>query len=230
VRGALAVRAREQEMVLVRGSGASLLERRALRFPRLIWFLSLLVCSLLVTVAFVYLDVPIAQRVLGIFSSAESVGRGFASSILLGMEAAVALTLIVMRIARGPLPPVLEATALACLTSICGYATNDSTLKLLFGVRTPLSVLHGSPHVFRFLDGSAKSSFPSGHMVIASSFAGVFMRLYPKSIPVLSALLSLAAVLLVVGEWHFLSDVIAGTFVGISAGLLAGELWLAHSR
>lgn len=67
-------------------------------------------------------------------------------------------------------------------------------------------------------------------MVIAGAFAGVFLRLYRISILPLSALLLIAATLLVVGDWHFVSDVIAGAFVGISAGLLAGEVWLAHSR
>ena len=66
-------------------------------------------------------------------------------------------------------------------------------------------------------------------MVLAGAFAAVFMRLYRTSIVPLSALLLIAAVLLIAGDWHFVSDVIAGTFVGVSAGLLAGELWLAHS-
>jgi hypothetical protein len=49
------------------------------------------------------------------------------------------------------------------------------------------------------------------------------------SIRPLAILLLLAAALLVVGDWHFLSDVIAGTFLGVSAGILAGEGWLVHS-
>ena len=36
--------------------------------------------------------------------------------------------------------------------------------------------------------------------------------------------------LLIAGDRHFVSEVIAGTFVGVSAGLLAGEVWLAHSK
>lgn len=67
-------------------------------------------------------------------------------------------------------------------------------------------------------------------MALAASFAGVFMSLYRGSIWPLSALLVLAAVLLVVGDWHFVSDVIAGTFVGIMAGILAGAAWGLHSK
>jgi membrane-associated phospholipid phosphatase len=194
------------------------------------WLLSLLICTLAVALAYVYLDVPIAHRVYGLLGSAESLGKGFASAVLLGIEAAVALLLVCIRIARGHLSRFGEATALACLTSICAYAINDSTLKLFFGVPNPAAVLHGTRHAFNLLTGSSNSSFPSGHMVLAGAFAGVFMRLYRTSILLFSGLLLLGAMLLIVGDWHFVSDVIAGTFLGVSGGLLAGEVWLAHSK
>lgn len=213
-----------------RQRGGSVLQAKTLRFPYLVWFLSLLLCTLAMAVAFAYFDVPVARRVYGLLTSTESLATGFGSAVLLGCESAVALALIVIRITRGHLSPFREAIVLACLTSICAYAINDSTLKFLFGVPNPAAVLHGSRHAFHLLSGASNSSFPSGHMVLAGAFAGVFMRSYRSSILPLSALLLIAAVLLVVGDWHFISDVIAGTLVGISAGLLASELWLAHSQ
>ncbi len=194
------------------------------------WLLSLLICTLVVAVAFLYVDVPIAHRVDGILVSAESMASVFASVVLLGVEAAVALALVIIRITRGHLSPFREAAALACLTSICAFAINDSMLKLFFGVPNPAAVLHGTQHAFNLLSGSSNSSFPSGHMVLAGAFAGVFMRLYRTSILRFSALLLIVAVLLIAGNWHFVSDVIAGTIVGVSAGILAGEVWLAHSK
>jgi membrane-associated phospholipid phosphatase len=80
------------------------------------------------------------------------------------------------------------------------------------------------------MQGTPNSGFPSGHMVLSGAFAGVFMRLYRRSIVLFSALLVIGAGLLVLGDWHFVSDVIAGAFVGVSAGFLAGEVWSAHSR
>ena len=88
--------------------------------------------------------------------------------------------------------------------------------------------MHGARHSFNLWMGSESSSFPSGHMVLAAAFAGVFMRLYKASIWPLAALLVAAAGLLLVGDWHFLSDIIAGAFLGTSAGILAGEGWAAH--
>jgi membrane-associated phospholipid phosphatase len=206
------------------------LEGKTLCFPDLMWLLSLLICTLVVAVTFVYFDVPIARRFYGFLGPAESLATGFASGVLLGVEAAVALALVIIRITRGHLSPFREVTALACLTSICAYAINDNILKLYFGVSNPAAVLHGTRHAFNLLSGSSSSSFPSGHMVLAGAFAGVFMRLYRTSILPFSALLLIATVLLIAGDWHFVSDVIAGTFVGVSAGLLAGEVWLAHSK
>lgn len=221
---------------MLQGAGSSRqdsgrgLERNTLRFPYLMWLLSLVICTLAIAVAFAFFDVPIARRVYGFLTSGEGLATGFASAVLLGVEAAVALALFIIRITRGHLSPIREATVLACLTSICAYAINDGTLKFFFGVPNPAAVLHGTKHSFSLLSGSSDSSFPSGHMVLAAAFAGVFMRLYRTSILPFSLLLVVAAVLLIVGEWHFVSDVIAGTFVGVSAGLLASEVWLAHSR
>ncbi len=198
------------------------------RFPGPWWLLWLFICTVAAGVAFAYLDVPIAHLVYGVFGSTEKLGKGLASAVLLSGEAAVALTLIVIRITRGRLSAFGEAAALACLTSICAYAMDDGALKLFFGVPNPEAVFHGAQHAFHLLGGSAGSSFPSGHMVLSGAFAGVFMRLYRRSTLPLAALQFLGAVLLVVGDWHFVSDVITGTFVGISAGLLAGEVWAAH--
>ena len=206
------------------------LEGKTLLFPYLIWLLSLLICILVIALSFAYCDVPVARRVYGIFAMAQTLATGFASAVLLGVEAAVALALVIIRITRGHLSPLGEATVLACLTSICAYAISDSTLKFFFGVPNPAAVLHGTQHAFNLLSGSSSSSFPSGHMVLAGAFAGVFMRLFRTSILLLSVLLLIGAVLLIAGGWHFVSDVIAGTFVGISAGFLAGELWFAHSK
>jgi membrane-associated phospholipid phosphatase len=204
--------------------------RKPQRFPLGKWLLALLACAVSAALSFHYLDMPVAEGLAGWLGSKQGLSNGFASSVLLGIEGAIALTLALLRITRGRLSPLGEATGLACLTSICAYAVNDSALKEIFGVPDPANVLQGVPHAFRFLSGSHGCSFPSGHMVIACAFAGVFMRLYRRSIWPLAALLLLAAVLLVVGDWHFISDIIAGSFVGIAAGLLAGELWLAHRR
>ena len=137
---------------------------------------------------------------------------------------------VLVRLARGYISVFWRTLAIACLVSMCAYVVNDHLLKVFFGVPNPADVIHGAAHHFNFWKGSDSSSFPSGHMVLAGAFAGVFMRLYKASIRLFSALLLVAAALLLIGDWHFLSDIVAGTFLGTSAGILAGEGWVAHTR
>ena len=202
------------------------------RFPVFvqIWLLSFVVCAAAVALSFAHIDVPIALHFwrVGLFLS--PLNAAFGAAVILSLESAVALGLILARVVRGHISRFAEALAIACLASICTYGVNSEVLKPFFGVPTPAEVMEGARHTFNFLMGSGNSSFPSGHMILAGAFAGGFMRRRRASVWPLSALLVLAAGLLVVGGWHFLSDVIAGTFVGVSAGILAGEAWTVHSK
>lgn len=201
------------------------------RFPVFlrIWLLSLAVCAAVVAFSFAQIDVPLALHLWTAGRLLSALNTAFGAAVLLTLESAVTLGLILARVVRGHLSRFGEALAIACLASICAYGVNSEVLKPFFGVATPAQLMKGARHTFNLLMGSAESSFPSGHMVLAGAFAGVLMRLYRSSIRPLAGLLALAAGLLIVGDWHFLSDIIAGTFVGVSAGILAGEAWLVHS-
>ena len=194
-----------------------------------IWLLSFAVCVALVGFSFSRVDLPLAAYCARLFPDLGALGAGLGSAVILFGETATVVVLVFVRLLRGKLPPYAEALAIACLVSICAHAIDDTVLKLFFGVPSPAMVAQGATHAVHFWKGSPQSSFPSGHMALAAAFAGVFMRLYRITIWPLSFLLFVACALLVAGGWHFLSDVIAGTFVGISAGLLAGELWIVHS-
>lgn len=201
---------------------------KRLRIALEIWFLSLLACAAAITFSFSEVDVAVARHFWRVGRHLSELSTAFGAAVILTLESAVVLVLILARLVRGHLSRLGETLAIACLASICAYAVNDQVLKPFFGVQDPVAVLHGARHVFfakTFVDGS----FPSGHMALAGAFAGVFMRLYRVSVRPLALLLSLAAGLLVVGDWHFLSDVIGGVFLGVSAGMLAGEGWAVHS-
>ena len=196
-----------------------------------IWLLSFLICIGTVILSFVRLDIAVADWSFRNIHWLNALGEGAGSVVLLSVETGVVLSLVVARLVHGRISRHSEATALACLTSMCAFTVNIGILKICFGVPSTQAVLmHGAHHTFHFLAGSPDCSFPSGHMVLAGAFAGVFMKLYSSSIWVFSALLSFGAALLVFGGWHFVSDVIAGTFIGVSVGLLAGELWRLHSN
>jgi membrane-associated phospholipid phosphatase len=194
-----------------------------------LWLLSFAICAAIVVVSFHRIDLPLALYCSRFFQRLAVLGGGLGSAIILSGEAATTMALIIVRLVWGKLPHYAEALALACLVSICAHAIDSDVLKLFFGVPNPTDVAQGAHHGFNLWKGSPQSSFPSGHMALASAFAGVFMRLYRISVWPLSILLFIASALLVAGGWHFFSDVVAGTFLGVSAGLLAGELWVVHS-
>jgi membrane-associated phospholipid phosphatase len=200
------------------------------RFPVAlrIWFVAFAACAVAVAFSFSEADVAVARHFWRVGRHLSDLSTAFGAAVILTLESTVVLVLVVARLMRGHLSRLGETLGIACLASICAYAINDEVLKPFFGVQDPVAVLQGARHIFfakSFVDGS----FPSGHMALAGAFAGVFMRLYRASVRPLAVLLLLAAALLVVGDWHFLSDVIAGTFLGVSAGILAGEGWIVHS-
>jgi membrane-associated phospholipid phosphatase len=200
------------------------------RFPAVarLWLLSLAVCVAAVVFCFSAVDVRLARHFWRVGRHLSELSTAFGAAVILTLESAVVLILVLARLVRGHLSRFGETLGIACLASICAYAVNDEVLKPFFGVQAPDAVIHGARHAF-FAMSFADGSFPSGHMTLAGAFAGVFMRIYRVSVRPLAALLLIAATLLVVGDWHFLSDVIAGTFIGVSAGILAGEGWIVHS-
>lgn len=203
--------------------------KRFVDFVR-IWLLAFVLCSAAVALAFARIDVPVTQCFWRIGHFLHPLNSAFGASVVLSLEAAVALGLVLARVVRGHLSRLGETLVIACVASICTYGINSEVLKPLFGVPNPNAVMEGARHTFDFLMGSAESSFPSGHMILAGAFAGVFMRLHRVSFWPFCALLALAACLLVIGGWHFVSDVVAGTFIGVSAGILAGEVWTVHTE
>ena len=160
----------------------------------------------------------------------STLGDDLGSNIILSGEAIVLACLAIARLVNGRLPPIAEALALACLASICAYAVDSEVLKVYFGVPNPYQMTFGAKHTLNLWEGSPYSSFPSGHMALAGAFAGVFMRLYRSSVFALLLALLLSCILLTIGGWHFLSDVIAGTYFGVSAGLVVAEALGLRSR
>jgi len=193
----------------------------------LIWVLSFAACTAAVAFSIVRVDLPTALHFWKAGRLLSPLNQAFGSAVLLSAESAVIFFVVLARLVRGHVSAFGKTLAVACLASMCAYVINDHVLKIFFGVPGPADVIHGADHSFNFWMGADHSSFPSGHMVLAGAFAGVFMRLYKASVWPLSALLLLAAGLLLVGDWHFLSDIIAGAYLGTSAGILAGESWAA---
>ena len=113
-----------------------------------------------------------------------------------------------------------------------------STFKFIFGRTWPETWVSNNPsfirdgvYGFHFMHGgSAYQSFPSGHMAAACAVLSVICIRYPRSWPVCTGAAILVGTALVGANYHFFSDVIAGSFVGISIGWIATIIWDAYAN
>jgi membrane-associated phospholipid phosphatase len=96
-------------------------------------------------------------------------------------------------------------------------------LKFVFGMtNTRAWLVNKADYGFHWFHGNGNySGFPSGHMAIFTVMVIAFIRFFPRfRIAGLFLLLMLAAALIVT-DYHFLSDVIAGILLGLMIDDLA---------
>jgi membrane-associated phospholipid phosphatase len=118
-----------------------------------------------------------------------------------------------------------ETLVITAYSALAGAALNGLALKRLFGRSSVNDLLMRDTSYFHFLHGNVGSSFPSGHAVIAGSIVTTLWIFYPRLYLVyLAAGMGLAA-LLMLGKWHFLSDIIAGFALGCAVALTTRILW-----
>jgi membrane-associated phospholipid phosphatase len=136
-------------------------------------------------------------------------------------------------LADRPLPrPV--AVWLTCGVSLIVASWVKDQLKYAFGrtwpetwTKPPNPSLIGD-NVFGFNPfhgGQAYSSFPSGHTTYVCSVMMVLWLCYPRFRVVYALLIAALVIGLIGADYHFLSDAIAGGFLGSLVAWLAVKLW-----
>jgi membrane-associated phospholipid phosphatase len=68
--------------------------------------------------------------------------------------------------------------------------------------------------------------FPSGHMLVVVALLAVLCRFYPKSRPFCVTIAGVLAVALIATNYHFVSDVIAGAYLGVLIEAVAFRILL----
>jgi membrane-associated phospholipid phosphatase len=122
---------------------------------------------------------------------------------------------------RAPLPAPLHTLFLACLSITVTDAFGEA-LKRAFGRTWPDTWTNHNPswihdHVFGFFPfhgGAGWASFPSGHMFATTGFLAVLWLRAPAWRPLWATLIALVAIGLYGMDYHFISDIIAGTALG----------------
>jgi membrane-associated phospholipid phosphatase len=191
-----------------------------LRVSAATWLFALVVTVLCCAASIRWIDYPVAYLFESRAKKMSGLGEGLSSSVLLSSELILIAFLGAIRLVRGRLPEYGKLTFVATCASLISFEVNDFILKVFFGRQAPGHFLQ-TPivHVFDFMHGDDHTSFPSGHMAMATAFAAVVLMRYSRVWPIFAFLLSVSGAALIVGEWHFVSDVIAGTFVGGTMGL-----------
>jgi len=188
------------------------------------WFAALAATTILCSLCILYLDVPIARLFLVNYEKFTVIGYVFRSRFLIFLITCMILSLLIMRIIRGHIPQIGETLAVAGLSAISAFLINDFVLKRIFSRQYVLEFFsHPINSGFQLFAGDINSGFPSGHAVLVSAALFVVARVYCRMLPLIVMTLSIIGAVLLFGDWHFLSDILAGMFVGASAGTLVGE-------
>src|SRR6516225_3347107 len=148
----------------------------------------------------------------------------FGLLVVLGFAALLARWMLARRFG------MIDVVAKLCLVTLAVGEPLRAWLKFIFG-RTwpaygePSFIFEGAYGFHPFHGGPDFGSFPSGHALAVCAVA-VILWIY---LPMLRALCALSvatiSVALLAGDFHFLSDVIAGAFIGVSLSALVVNMW-----
>jgi membrane-associated phospholipid phosphatase len=184
-----------------------------------VWGAALLASICVIVVSVVWLDRPIAYFVNDAFGQNLIVGSFTgARSLFSPLAVLVFLVFVARRIALRPFGRLDVALILTDLSIILTKPL-VAELKVAFGRTWPQyhtpSLIGDGAFAFKFFQsGPSFGSFPSGHMASICALFVVFWLWYPAYWLIYTAAIVGMAAALVIGNYHFLSDVIGGALVG----------------
>src|ERR1700761_2898472 len=179
----------------------------------------LLIAVPLSLLAIFFVDGPVAR----LFSESalyhDHKKYALGSPLLLVALSLIALALVFWQPRR--FPGARHVIILAAISAILALITNNTFLKPIFGRTSIDEFLYWPSHYgFYFFKGGWKTNFPSGHMALVVAAATVGWRAFPRLRWMFASAVAVAAFLLLFGEWHFVSDLIAGALWGNLVALM----------
>lgn len=197
-------------------------------------WVGLLLCLALVAICMAWIDRPLA-----LFFSAHTAQSNFANfldplitprKLMLAAVVLVALGSGVQAL-RGRELTEWPRVLLACVASAAVAVAVEIALKHVFGRGDPYpTYLRDHAYGFHFLHGGLGwATFPSGTATVSFALAATLAG-YPRLCIAAYVVATLLSVLVVVLNYHWLSDIIAGAFLGITIGLLITRLSVLKPR
>ncbi len=200
-----------------------------------IWLVGFVVTATVVLLSVQWIDRPIALWIFDVFG-----GRRIPTHLadrIVQIPTVTAIVFIVCGIIAimGRRFSKLEVAIVMCAISTLATTVIKDQLKFAFGRTWPdtwgpgiESFLRDNVYGFHFFQsGKSFESFPSGHAAVAAAVLSVIWILFPNLRVFCTIGLIAVDIGLVALNLHFLSDVVAGSFVGISTGLFTVALWSA---
>jgi membrane-associated phospholipid phosphatase len=197
------------------------------------WAYGLVIASVSIVLSYEFLDKSIAffaydhLRQYAIFGPITTLTEYF-PPIAIGIIFVAGL----WRMSGRTLTYPLEALLLASVSLVAARAAKDQ-LKFAFGRTWPETWTNNNPSLIRdgafgfhpFHGGAGFESFPSGHTLGIAAVTVALWFYYPRYAPIYAALIAAVSVSLIGANYHFLSDIIAGAFIGATFATLCVKLF-----
>jgi membrane-associated phospholipid phosphatase len=190
-----------------------------------LWCGSSLATATIIIACIRWVDYPVAAMFLGNFQPGSPTENILSGINIITAQLLVIGALAITNLWKGGLPKWANTLLVACTASVLAYTLNDTILKVIFGRINPSTFYLFYPAKFNLFHSDEYCSFPSGHMMLATAFLAVVFFAYSRTWIAIVPLMLLGGVVLVQGEWHYVSDVIAGAFLGFTFGLVTADLW-----
>jgi len=101
-------------------------------------------------------------------------------------------------------------------------------LQISFGRTSPRDwLLDHEPLLFKGFNEASGGSFPSGHMAVFTAFGAAVLLYFPKYRKPLTIILVILGAALIGTDYHYLSDVIAGAYLGF---IISYILWYLYEK
>jgi membrane-associated phospholipid phosphatase len=192
-----------------------------------IWIAGFIVTAAAVLVSVQWVDRPIAIWIFDLFGGRRIPTHLADRIVQIPVVTAIVFVICGMIAIMGRRFSKVEATIAMCAISILATTVIKDQLKFAFGRTWPdtwapgiVSLVQDNVYGFHFFQsGKSFESFPSGHAAVAAALLSVVWILFPRLRRICAISMVAADIGLVALNLHFVSDVVAGSFIGISTGL-----------
>jgi membrane-associated phospholipid phosphatase len=200
-----------------------------------IWLTSLASVAMVVVACVIWFDRPIALLAYECFGRHRAVQHLAGMPGFFGPLAVLAFTVLLVRWFLARQFGTMDIVANLCIITIAIVEPLKSWLKFVFGRTWPAygqpSFIFEDAYGFHpFHGGPDFGSFPSGHSAAVCAVAVILWTYLPSIRALCTATVAAISAALIAGDFHFLSDVIAGAFLGASLSALVVNVWERRIR